>query len=97
MSEIEPKAWTLTNTILAAMGAVIVVLLGLGFNSVISSIKDGDKAIYDQLSEIKIQHKETSHQILEIVKTVATLKANQDARLEREKLDAERSIRRGQP
>jgi hypothetical protein len=97
MAENEPKAWTLMHTILAAMGALIVILLGFGFTSITSQIKDGDAAINCELREIKQQHKETSHQFLEMAKDVATLKANQNARLDREKIESERKFRIEKP
>ncbi len=87
----------MANTIMAAMGAVIVILLGLGFTSILGQIKDGDSAIYSQLNEIKQQHKETNNHFLELAKDVATLKANQNARLERERIENERKMRSDRP
>lgn len=97
MVENEPKAWTLMHTLLTAMGAVIVILLGFGFSSITSQIKDGDAGINCQLTEIKQQNKETSHQFLEMAKDVATLKANQNARLDRERIESERKSRIDRP
>lgn len=92
-NETEPKAWSLTNTLLAAMGVIVILLIGFGFNSITNQIRDGDVAINCQLSEIKQQNKETTHQLLKMTETIAVLKTNQDTRLERERIDAERKAR----
>jgi hypothetical protein len=93
MTDSEPRAWTLTNTMLAAMGAIILILLGFGFNSITNQIKDGDYGINQQLIEIKQQNKETGHQLLEMTRIITILKTNQDIRLERERLESERKAR----
>ena len=102
MSDIEPKAWSIANSIMAGMGAVIVILLGLGFNSILSQIKDGDTVINARLAEIIQQHKETSNHVMELIKDMGSFKAdlaiiktNQVARMERERIESERKARDG--
>lgn len=91
----EPKAWTLTHTILCALGLVILALAGAGYSSIKDSIKEGDVAINKtisvtndnlmcQIKEIKEQHRDTSNTILKLVTDVARIDANQKARLDRE-------------
>ena len=97
----EPRAWSLSNKIITAMGAIIVILLGLGFASIQSQIRDGDVAINSQLAEIKAQYKDSNAHILEFVKELgmfktemAIIKTNQVARMERERIQAEDKARR---
>jgi phage anti-repressor protein len=82
---------------MAGMGALIIILLGFGFTSIQKQIETGDSIINSQLVEIKLQSKETNSHFIELSKDVATLKANQTTRLERERIEAERKARSGKP
>lgn len=108
MPDPEPKAWTLANTIMAAMGAVIMLLLTLGFYSQNTKIEVGDrlireeiaagnKAAMDQIKEIKEQYKDTSNCLVGLVRDVSRIDANQKARMDRERVEHELQIRNGKP
>ena len=93
MPDLEPKAWSLTNTILCAFGAVIMTMGYLGYASVTQQIVNGDAGIRQSLSEIKTEHQQTANQMLEIIKQVAVLTTNQNNRLRREEVEMERGTR----
>ena len=99
----EPRTWTLTNTIMATMGGLIITLLLLGFNSINSKIETGDKLVrdeimagnkdaMDQIKEIKDQNKEISNNFLKLSQDVSRIDANQAARM---KKDENRAKMRG--
>lgn len=50
----EPKAWTLTHTIMVAMGVIILTLAGLGYDSIKTSINTGDTQTVKVLSDTAI-------------------------------------------
>jgi hypothetical protein len=100
MPNSEPKAWNLANTVITTLGGIVAILLitGIGLmmgdrDSIKKQIADGDSVIYQELREIKQQNKETANHFLKLTEDVAILKANQQARLEREKIEAERKAR----
>ncbi len=93
----EPRAWSLSQKIIAGMGAVILLMLCgigtlviLGFNTQNTRITDVQGTLCTQIAELKHQHQEetkTANAILfRLVEDVAILKANQAQRLERERL-----------
>ncbi len=87
---------------LGAIGTLVV----MGFNSQNMKIETGDAAIYKTITEghaqttkalerLELQTEKLNGIIMDHTKAIATLQANQCARLEREKLEAEIRIRNG--
>lgn len=104
--EFEPKAWSLSNIILTAMGVIVSALLGLivtllilGFNAQNLKIDSGNALLLQQVTkleaELKNQHEKFGNLITDIIKDVATLKARQQDRLDKEKIKAELDARSG--
>ena len=97
MAENGSKAWTLANTVMAGMSALIVALLCLGFNAIQGQVRDGDTGIHAELVEIKSQHKVSidrlTDRLVDLVKDIAVLKTNQETRLQRERIESEGGTR----
>jgi hypothetical protein len=85
MTDNEPRAWTLTNTILAAMGALILLLLGAGFWSINSKIESGDLGINARLAELSAQLHTTNDLFQKLREDVTRIDTHQKSRLDRER------------
>jgi hypothetical protein len=80
----EPRVWSLTNTILAALGGFNILLLTAGFWGINNKIETGDKLINERLSELSVQLRSTNDKFQKLCEDVSRIDTYQKIRLDRE-------------
>lgn len=104
--QMSSKIMTGLGLLIILMLGAIGTLIVMGFNAQNVKIETGDTAIYKTITDghaqtaralerLEIQNEKLSNVIMEHTKAIATLQANQCARLEKEKVETEIKIRRG--
>jgi len=80
----EPRAWSLTNTILVAMGSLILLLLTGGFWGINNKIDTGDKIIGERLTDLSVQLRSTNDKFQKLCEDVSRIDTYQKIRLDKE-------------
>lgn len=83
-NEMEPRAWSLSNIIMAAMGALVLLMLTAGFWSIINKIETGDLAINVRIAELSGQVRFNNDKFQKVIEDISRIDALQKMRLEKE-------------
>ncbi len=93
----EPKAWSLVHWLIAGMGAVIILLLTLN----LAMMRESDQTVVHQIAELRTQLttqlSDYNKIMTELAKRVIVLEVNQQARLDRERMENEYRLKMGLP
>ncbi len=93
----EPKAWSLIHWLVAGMGAIIILLLTIN----LAMMRESDQTVIRQIAELRglfnSQLVEQNKIFGELVKRVIVLEVNQQARLDRERMENEYRLKMGLP
>ena len=90
----EPKAWSLTNTMLAALGALLLLFISLGFYSITAKIDAGDQLIYTAIGQLRTEVTSTNTRMNKLCEDVTRIDTLQQIRIKKEDLEGKTRIRK---
>jgi hypothetical protein len=78
------QIWTMANSIMAAMGAMVILLLTLGYYGLMNKIDTGDALTRAQLVEVVSELKAQNTAFQALCQTVARIDTLQKIRIDKE-------------